>query len=107
MTAKNVSSDRKRSRPVNKRSAFQKNKLLMPFLILSIVLVLIVSVIVVFNPLNQEDTNNTQTSSYETDPDYIAALAETDYPVAVLETSKGALAIELYNDIAQILVKIL
>jgi len=100
MTAKNVSSDRKRSRPVTKRSAFRKNKLLMPFLILSIVLVLIVSVIVVFNPLNQEDTNNTQTSSYETDPDYIAALAETDYPVAVLETSKGALAIELYNDIA-------
>jgi len=103
MAAKKRVNSRKRSRPVEKRSKFtkiKKNKILMPFLILSIVLILVVSVIVIFNPLNQEDTNNTQTSSYENDPDYIAALAETDYPVAVLETSKGAIAIELYNDIA-------
>jgi len=46
---------------------------------------------------NTQEENNTEIS-YEDDPEYELALAGTTYPVAVLETSKGVIAVELYFD---------
>ena len=51
----------------------------------------------IFVNTNNEDENNSE-NSYEDDPEYKSALAGTSYPVAVLETSKGVIAIELYDD---------
>jgi len=97
MSAKKSNSRRKRSRPVTKPSTKTKLKRNKPAMFLSIfiVLMLILSgVYVVFSSIGNESSTD---SSYKDDPEYIAALAGTDYPVAVLETSKGAIAIELYN----------
>jgi peptidyl-prolyl cis-trans isomerase A (cyclophilin A) len=94
-----AASDRKRSRPVTKPSAAHKlkrNKTAM-YLVIVIILVLVFSSIyVIFNTLPK--STSSESNSYQDDPDYIAAIASTDYPVAVLETSKGAIAVELYND---------
>ncbi len=92
-------SDRKRSRPVTTIGAttkLKRNKTAMFLVIVVILLLVLGSFYVIFNMLPK--TNNSETSSYQDDPDYIAAIAGTEYPVAVLETSKGAIAIELYND---------
>jgi len=97
MSAKKYSSDRKRSRPVTKPSAktkIKRNKSAM-FLAIFIVLMLVFSgVYAVFTFLG----NNKDTVDYKDDPEYKSAIAGTNYPVAVLETSKGAIAVELYDD---------
>jgi len=78
--------ERKRSRPVTKRSIFKKNKLLLPFLVLVIVLVLIASTILVFNPFKEnEKTTNSNGST-------------TSNPIAVIETSMGTIKVEIYKD---------
>ena len=96
MSAKKVSSDRRRSRPVTKSSAKTKIKRNKPAMFLSIFICLILvlsGVYVIFSGFG----NNTDSDiSYQDDPEYIEALAGTIYPVAVLETSKGAIALELY-----------
>jgi len=70
--------DRKRSRPVTKRSIFKKNRLLMTFLALMIVLAMVASTIMVFNPFkgNEKTTN----------------------PIAVINTSMGTIRIDLFRD---------
>jgi len=84
MSAKEIDSDRKRSRPVTKKSAFEKNKLLMPFLLLAIVLIVVVAVVVVFNPFGNDVTDDTPPA--------------TGNPIAVFDTSEGTFSIELYQD---------
>jgi len=94
-----VESDRKRSRPVTKTSAttkLKRNKTAM-FLVIAVVLILVFSSIYVVYS-NLPKSTNSEPSSYQDDPEYIAAIAGTDYPVAVLDTSKGVIAVELYND---------
>ena len=96
MCANNVSG-RRRSRPVTKASSKKKikrNKTAV-FLAIFIVLMLVLgSVYVIFSTLG----NNSSESSYKDDPEYKSAFAGTNYPVAVLETSKGVIAVELYDD---------
>jgi len=78
--------ERKRSRPVTKRSVFKKNKWLSPFLVLIIVLIAIVSTILVLNPF--EETEKTTTSNSPT----------TGNPIAVIDTSLGTIRVEIYKD---------
>jgi len=98
MSAKNKS-NRKRSRPLEPESAikkFKKNKSAMLLAIFIVLMMVFGSFYVIFS--GNTDTNSEEMKSYEDDPEYLAALAETDYPVAVLETTKGAIAVELYTD---------
>lgn len=96
MSSKEVSNIRRRSRPVTKPSVktkMKRNKNAM-FLSIFIVLMLVFSgIYVIFSSFGGNSNIN-----YKDDPEYKAALAGTDYPVAVLETSKGAIAVELYDD---------
>lgn len=78
--------DRKRSRPVTKRSAFEKNKWLLPLLVIVIVLVLVASTIMVFIPY--KEPGNTTNSNGST----------TSNPIAVIDTSMGTIRVELYKD---------
>ena len=92
MSTKQIESDRKRSRPVTKRRAFKKNKLLLPFLLLAIVLIIVVSVTIVFNPFSNEiikDDNQNNTPA-------------TGNPVAVIDTSMGTIKVELFKDNANV-----
>jgi len=92
-------SDRKRSRPVNKvglATKLKRNKIATFLVIIIILIVVVSSVYIIIN--NLPKSNNSETSSYKDDPAYISAIASTNYPVAVLETSKGVIAIELYTD---------
>jgi cyclophilin family peptidyl-prolyl cis-trans isomerase len=87
MCAKNVSSDRRRSRPVTKPSAAKKLKRNKPALFLAILIVFMLifsGFYVVFSSLTDSDNNG---STYD-----------TEYPVAEITTSKGLIAVELYND---------
>ncbi len=90
-------SSRRRSRPVNKsniKKKIKRNKTAM-FLAIFIVLMLVLgSLYVIFSTLGDDESE----SSYKNDPDYKSALAGSNYPVAVLETSKGVIAVELYDD---------
>jgi cyclophilin family peptidyl-prolyl cis-trans isomerase len=67
------------------------------FLVIIVVLLLVISSSYVVIT-NLGDSNDSEITSYKDDPDYIDAVAGTNYPVAVLVTSKNAIAIELYND---------
>lgn len=99
MSAKNFSSDRKRSRPVIKQSKVKKlkrNKSAMVLAIIIISMLIFSSLYVVFSNLGESD--NTQEKEDVQDSDYLNALANTNYPVALLNTTKGLIAIELYND---------
>jgi cyclophilin family peptidyl-prolyl cis-trans isomerase len=92
-------SDRRRSRPVTKTSAttkLKRNKTAMFLVVVVILVVVFSSIYVIYTNLPKSATS--KSSSYQDDPEYIAAIAGTDYPVAVLNTSKGIIAVELYND---------
>jgi len=102
MNAKKDSS-RRRSRPVETQSAVTKIKRNKPAMFLAIFIVLMLvlgSFYVILSSMTDDSNNSDEISSYENDPEYLSALAETNYPVAVLETSKGVIAIELYTDMA-------
>ena len=89
--------DRKRSRPVTKRSAFEKNKLLLPLLTLIVVLAVVASIIVVVNPF--EDTSVSELVDDDLqDEDIPDDGQEETNPVAVFDTSKGTFKVELYQD---------
>jgi cyclophilin family peptidyl-prolyl cis-trans isomerase len=94
----NSVSERRRSRPVTKQSKVKKIKKNKSAMLLAIFIVLMLvlgsSYVLVTNLGGNSDTHKV----YLDDPEYKAALAGTDYPVAVLETSKGVIAIELYDD---------
>lgn len=98
MSAKQIESDRKRSRPVTKKSTSYKLKRNKPAMFLSIFIVLIMVFSGAYVIFSNFGNNTDSSTSYQDDPEYIEALAGTNYPVAVLETSKGAIAIELYNE---------
>lgn len=91
---------RRRSRPVaksNVKTKIKRNKTAM-FLAIFIVLMLVLgSLYVIFSSLGNKDSENTE-NSYKDNPEYKSALAGTNYPVAVLETTKGVIAVELYDD---------
>lgn len=92
-------SGRKRSRPVVKKSVtdkLKKNKLALFFIILIILVAAIISVYIIIN--NSNKSNNLNIGSYQNDPAFISAVSGSEYPIAVLNTSKGIIAIELYND---------
>ncbi len=76
---------RKISRPATKKSIFKKNKLLPTFLVLTIVLVIIVSAIVVFNPFGKDDSTENWTNN-------------SANPIAIIDTSMGTIKVELYKD---------
>ncbi len=93
MIAKEDSSSRRRSRPVTKPSAKTKMKRNKPAMFLAIFIVLMMlfsGLYVVFSSFGD--------TSYKDDPAYKAALAGTNYTVAVIESNMGAFAIELYTD---------
>lgn len=101
MSKKNTSSSRRRSRPVKKPSAAKKFSRNKPAMFLSIFIVFILiasSAFAVFQFLGRNDNDTEVETSYQDDPEYKSALASTNHPVAVLETSKGAIAVELYTD---------
>ena len=88
MSAKKRTSDRKRSRPVEKRSTlsvFTKNKLLMGIVIIVIAVVVISAVYVYIS----SDTNGTD-ENITTDTG--------GNPIAVFDTTMGTIKIELYED---------
>ena len=104
MSSRNISSDRRRSRPVNRPSKvkkFKRNKPAMALAIIIILMLIFSSIYVVISNLGEPD-NSTIVKDYENDSEYQNALANTDYPVAVINTTKGLIAIELYNDKAPI-----
>lgn len=76
--------ERKRSRPVTKRSTFKKNKWILPFLVLIIVLMMIASTAMIFNPFkgNESTTNGSTTNN----------------PIAAINTSMGTIRVEIYKD---------
>jgi peptidyl-prolyl cis-trans isomerase B (cyclophilin B) len=96
----NTKSRRKRSRPVVKKSIsyrLKRNKIA-SFLIFLIVLVaVVVSVYVIINKEDASSNSNSE-SSYLDDPAFISAVSGSNYPIAVLNTSKGIVAVELYDD---------
>jgi len=88
---------RRRSRPVEKKSAVKKIKRNKPAMLLAIFMVFILIVGGLYAITQNLGSGNT-TVNYQDDSKYKAALADTVYPVAVLETSKGAIAVELYTE---------
>jgi len=93
MSPKDFSSDRKRSRPMEKHGitfVLKKNKLALSLLILIVLVLVIASVYFVFIEMNkEEDENNNDGNS----GDY-----GSSYPVAVMQTNMGTIKIELYPD---------
>jgi cyclophilin family peptidyl-prolyl cis-trans isomerase len=91
---------RRRSRAVTKpniKTKIKKNKTIVYLAIFIILILVLASIYITFSNF---ENNNTKAydSSYKNDPNYKSALADTIYPVAVLETSKGVIAVELYDD---------
>jgi len=80
MSAKNIDSERKRSRPAAKQD-LKKNKLVLWVILLVVVIVVIAGAYIVFFNNNENNNNNTNTN-----------------PIAVIDTSMGVIRIELYED---------
>ena len=85
MSAKHASSDRRRSRPVQKTStikAVKRNKFAMALVIFIVAMLILSGVYVIFNSGGEKNnTNNTQ-----------------ENPIAVINTSMGIIKVELYKD---------
>jgi len=100
MNEKIDSSSRRRSRAVTKpniKTKVKRNKTAVFLAIFIVLMLLLSSIYVVINNLGNNNSNNSD-SSYKDTLEYKTALAGTTYPVAVLETSKGIIAVELYDD---------
>lgn len=98
--ASNLRSGRKRSRPVVKKSVtykLKRNKIALFIIFLIILITVVISVYVIINNKNINSNSNDK-SGYLNDPAFISAVKASKYPIAVLNTSKGIIAIELYND---------
>ena len=81
MAAKKIISDRKRSRPVEKRRKtdfFKKNKLATSIVLIVIALVAIAAVYVVYTPSNGNDDKGN--------------------PIAIIDTNMGTIKVELFED---------
>jgi len=85
MSAKHASSDRRRSRPVQKTStikAVKRNKFAMALVVFIVAMLILSGVYVIFNSGGEKNnTNNTQ-----------------ENPIAVINTSMGIIKVELYKD---------
>ncbi|MFX0203339.1 MAG: peptidylprolyl isomerase [Candidatus Hodarchaeota archaeon] len=79
MSARNITSDRKRSRPVTKRRRID-NKYVIGIIVVVIAVVAIVSIYFFIEPSNDE--NNVTVGN----------------PIAVIDTSKGTIRVELYTN---------
>jgi peptidyl-prolyl cis-trans isomerase B (cyclophilin B) len=100
MSEKIDTSSRRRSRAVTKpniKTKVKRNKTAMFLAIFIVLMFVLSSAYVVFSNLGNNNSNSSD-SSYKDDLEYKTALAGTTYPVAVLETSKGIIAVELYDD---------
>jgi len=95
---KNNLPNRKRSRPIQKQNVKTKFKRNKPAMFLAIFVVFLLVAGSLYAATQFFGGDQTAENSYQNDPDYIKALENTNYPVAVLETSKGAIAVELYDD---------
>lgn len=108
MSAKNIPSDRKRSRPVEKRKktdVFKKNKILAAILIIIVIVAVIGAVYIIIQNLPEETANGTTTYEDQYSADLVEAIQGSSYPVAVINTSKGMIAIELYDTMTPITVE--
>ena len=79
--------ERKRSRPVEKRSIFKRYPILIPLLSLIIVIVFVASIIFVFgiyDPGEENDDNGGGTT--------------TGNPIAIINTSMGTIKVELFEE---------
>jgi len=88
MSAKKITSERKRSRPVEKRTKFTKikrNKLFLGVFLIFIVIVAIAA-IYVYMGSNTKETNENNTDIISVNP------------IAVFDTTMGTIKIELYED---------
>jgi peptidyl-prolyl cis-trans isomerase A (cyclophilin A) len=88
MTAKKISSDRKRSRPVEKRSKFtkiKKNKVLMG-IILVFVAIVVVGAVYAYIVSNASDADENNTNDVGGNP------------IAVFNTTMGTFRVELFED---------
>lgn len=84
MTAQNIESERKRSRPIAKRS-FKKNRLVFGVILIIVFIVVIAGAYVVF--FNNKDTSNNNLDAN---------------PIAIIDTSMGKIKVELYEDLMPI-----
>src|SRR4030042_6979172 len=80
MSARNIDSDRKRSRPVTKQS-FKKNKLVLGVVLVVVIIVVIAGLYIVF--FSNKDSNNNNVSTN---------------PIAIIDTSMGIIKVELFQD---------
>ena len=100
MNKKIETSGRRRSREVTKpniKTKVKRNKTAMFLAIIIVFMFVFSSLYVIFSNLGNNNSNNSD-NSYKDDPEYKTALAGTTYPVAVFETSKGIIAVELYDN---------
>jgi len=92
MSARNITSDRKRSRPVTKRRRIE-NKYVIGIIVVIVAIVVIVSIYVfVGNGINDafQDIFNEPTNDENN--------VTVGNPIAVIDTSKGTIRVELYSD---------
>jgi peptidyl-prolyl cis-trans isomerase B (cyclophilin B) len=80
MLARNIESDRKRSRPLTKQD-FKKNKLVLGVVLVIVFIIVIAGLYIVFFNNKESSNNNTITN-----------------PIAIINTSMGTIKIELYKD---------
>jgi cyclophilin family peptidyl-prolyl cis-trans isomerase len=108
MVSKDFTSDRKRSRPVQKRkktNIFKKNKLAQVFLVLIIAIIAVSAVFILYvQDDNSKDEQTDVIEDFNLDDngqnDNGGNTDITGYPIAKFDTTKGEISIELYNDIA-------
>ena len=97
MGKKKLSSERGSFKSSNKKEN-KKNLTAMALAIFIVLMLVLSSVYIIASNFGDSDNSQNSENNYTNDPGYISALANTQYPVAVLETSKGAIAVELYDD---------
>ncbi len=84
MTARNIESERKRSRPIAKRS-FKRNRLVFGVILIIVLIVVTAGAYVVF--FNNKDNSNNNVDVN---------------PIAIIDTSMGTIKVELYEDLMPI-----
>ena len=97
MTSKMDTSDRKRSRPLTKKKKidfFKKNKLATGFVILIIIFVSLAAIYFVYIENNNKNENNKDNQNNSSGGHGV----NVTNPIAVIDTSKGIIKVELYLD---------
>jgi len=81
MLARNIESDRKRSRPLSHQGKLGKNKLVLGVILVVVFIIVIAGLYIVFFNNQGSSNNNTSTN-----------------PIAVINTTMGTIKVELYED---------